>query len=293
MTVVRDGVRSKTYANATKVFDIPGLPIAVMTYGAGALGRRSIASLIDQWIVNRPSFEKTNYTVEEVARNLGQFIFERHREFRESVSKAIEESQKRALSPEPKASEEQYAFNPLEWTTGLIIGGFQPNSMYPWVWTWEEPARPQITAGLCNARPHEGENGEHGPESGLDYWGETKALDRLVRGHDPALLTAITKSGSQMPASKLSELLDQHRWDVIYEGMPIKDAADLAKFVLEVGVGFHRFDQGIPQVGGDLDIAIITRRGVHWADRKQLSRDIAAGSPFRVVNEDPKAEPSE
>ncbi len=37
-----------------------------MTYGLGALGRRSIASLVDEWNTGRSGYEKRRYTVEEV-----------------------------------------------------------------------------------------------------------------------------------------------------------------------------------------------------------------------------------
>jgi hypothetical protein len=65
------------------------------------------------------------------------------------------------------------------------------------------------------------------------------------------------------------------QWDILYEGMPIQDAADLTRFVLQVAVGFERFRAGNPRIGGDLDIAIVTRKIVHWYDRKPLTTALA------------------
>jgi len=183
MTVVTDGPATKTYANAVKIFEVPGLPVGILTYGLGSLGRRSIGILIDEWSANQPSFAKKGYTVQEVAESVGSFVFERHRLFRDKMRLILEENQKHAL--ENGTPESAPLFNELDYATGLIVGGFQPDSMFPWLWAWEEPARPGVSNGLTQVRPHEGENG---PVAGLDYWGETHSLDRLgvradLRGH--------------------------------------------------------------------------------------------------------------
>jgi hypothetical protein len=275
MTVVRDALMAKTYANAEKVFQLTPLPIVVMTYGVGALGRRSIASLVNQWNRNRLPYEKEGYTVEQVARDLGTFVFEQHREHRELVQRRAEQTQTSALRGEG-GDAAPIEFNPLEWTTGLVVGGYQPASVYPWLWTWEEPARPGVPDGLQLARPHEGELGEHGPEPGLDYWGDKRSLDRLVDGRDPALVVDLLDGGYLQPRTGLEEALSGQRWKILYEGMPVKDAADLARFALQVGSGWERFGHGEPSIGGELDIAVITREVVHWYDRKPLSKALSA-----------------
>ena len=277
MTVVRDGPLSKTYANANKVLEIAGLPIAVMTYGLGALGRRSIASLVDEWNVTRPGYEKRSYTVEEVGRDLGRFVFEHHRRHRRLIQAEAEASQARALVGGSAESEPEkpFEFKPMDYLTGLVIGGYQPGSVYPWLWRWEEPVEPGVDGSLEQTRPHEGEEGEHGPASGLDYWGDTRAVERLIYGHDRHLLADLEQTGALTRRDGLEEVVRLHRWDVVYEGMPIQDAADLARFVLQVGVGFEQFREGTPLIGGEIDIAVVTRSKVHWYERKQLARALA------------------
>ena len=290
MTVVREGNRNKTYANANKVFEIPGLRMAVMTYGLGALGRRSIAGLVDEWIAKRPPYEKagTSYTVEQVGRDLGDFVFGYHRRHRALIAAEIQKSQATALRGESDTAAGPTEYDPLDWTTGLVIGGYQPNSPFPWLWRWEEPAGEGIDKGMTQTRPHEGADGEHGPISGLDYWGDTRALNRLVKARDDALFSTLEFRELLTRDSIFEDIVAEHEWDVIYEGMPIKDAADLAQFMLQVGVGFEHFRQGTPGVGGELDIVVITPSGLHWHERKALTRALAPRITSRVVDDAPK-----
>jgi len=291
MTVVRDSAMVKTYANANKVFDILGLPIVVMTYGAGALGRRTIASLVDEWMQQRPAFEKGPYTVEQVARDVGEFVFERHRAHREFLQRHAEESQARALrasTDAERAAIELIEYNPEDWVTGLVIGGYQPKSVYPWLWTWEEPEGPGTGSGLQLARHHEGESGEHGPESGLNIRGDKHALDRLIKGYDRAFIDALREAGLLETGERFEAIATELRWNVVFEGMPIQDAADYVRFLLQVGVGFERFGEGTPKIGGELDIAIITRHVVHWFDRKALTKALAPRSMPGRIDSDPK-----
>ena len=289
MTVVRDGPMVKSYANANKVLEIPGLPIAVMTYGLGALGRRSIASLVDEWNSLRPAFEKQKYTVEEVGRHLGKFVFDHHRQHRELVKAEAQAGQARALRGEADSeSDKPFEFKPMDYTTGLVIGGYQPGSVYPSLWRWEEPVEPGVDGALEQTRPHEGASGEHGPRSGLDYWGDTRAVDRLVYGRDKYLFDDLKRHGALQQADQLDDTLRSHRWNVVYEGMPVQDAADLARFVLEVGVGFEQFREGTPLIGGEIDIAVVTRSGLHWHQRKALTRALAPKLFLRPEEDDPK-----
>ncbi len=116
----------------------------------------------------------------------------------------------------------------MDYLTGLVIGGYQPGSVYPWLWRWEEPVEPGINGSLEQTRPHEGQEGEHGPSSGLDYWGDTRAIERLISGHDRRLFADLEQSGALTQRDGLEDVVRMHRWDVVYEGMAIQDAADLA-----------------------------------------------------------------
>ena len=57
---------------------------------------------------------------------------------------------------------------------------------------------------------------------------------------------------------------------LIHDAMPIQDAIDLAKFLVDLTKNFVRFNPGAQVVGGPVDIAAITKHeGFKWVNRKQ------------------------
>jgi len=278
MTVVKDANLQKTYSHSTKVFELEGLPIVVMTYGLGAFGRRSIGSLIDQWLVDRPVFEKEGYTVEQVAQTLGSFVFEQHRSYLQIVRGQIEKEQVEALTSQSTdagletSRQRAPQFDPKQWITGLVIGGYQPGSSFPWLYTWEEPTPDGRPLKPICQRQHEGPNGEDGPPSGIDYWGDTRALHRLQVGCEQSLLAELQSLKRNRTAERTLDVIKKSEWQIVFEGMPLQDAADLVEFMLQVGCGFERFREGSPQIGGELDIAVVSQFGIHWFKRKALSK---------------------
>jgi hypothetical protein len=280
MTVLRDpeSGSTKQYPNAEKVFDLPNLAIAVMTYGLGAIGRSSIGNLIDEWSETRPTFEKGGYTVKDVAQHLGDFIFARHRQVRKEIEREVVRKQDEALS-NPAAVRETAEYVPAEWTTGLVMGGYQPDCYFPWLYSWEEPERVGVDPGLVCVRKHEGTLGVDGPVPGIDYWGDTVALDRIYRGLDPSLFAEIASHLPQSANVDVKRLLDRHRWPVLFE-MPLQDAIDFAKFMIDLGCNFRRFSPDAPQVGGDADIVVVTRKRIYWPHRKPISTALASVNPI-------------
>jgi hypothetical protein len=63
-------------------------------------------------------------------------------------------------------------------------------------------------------------------------------------------------------------LRDRAMWPIIYEGMPLQDAIDLAVYLVNVTIGHSRFAVGPPVCGGQIDVATITSRGFQWIRRK-------------------------
>ena len=57
--------------------------------------------------------------------------------------------------------------------------------------------------------------------------------------------------------------------EVITPAMPIKDAIDLAEFLVDLTEKFVRFSPGAQTVGGPIEIAAITEHeGFKWIKRK-------------------------
>ena len=65
-----------------------------------------------------------------------------------------------------------------------------------------------------------------------------------------------------------TRLRDRLMWPIIYQGMPIQDAIDLAVYLVNVTIGHSRFALGPPVCGGQIDVAAVTSRGFHWIKRK-------------------------
>jgi hypothetical protein len=77
---------------------------------------------------------------------------------------------------------------------------------------------------------------------------------------------------------KLWEIQQQSsEYSTIYESLSLQDAVDLAEFYIQTTAGFQRFSNMIPNVGGDVDIALITRySGFKWIKCKELSKKLEA-----------------
>ena len=60
---------------------------------------------------------------------------------------------------------------------------------------------------------------------------------------------------------------------LVTPGMPLLDAVDVARFLMETSLAFERLraDRQLKTIGGPVDLAIITRHdGFRWVQRKRL-----------------------
>ena len=219
------------------------LPIALMTWGRGNIGKQSIAALakdlrarldgstgFSEWTIN-----PDDYQIADVASRVRDFFLEELR------------------SPEPspvKQSED----------LGLFVGGFS-----------------------CGARVSESfmisasETSCLGPvpalafEAGAQWWGQQDAISRLLLGfssHTEQALINLGVSPEEAPGY-VEALKSQVATEMISPPMPIQDAIDLAQFLLDTSIKFTRFNPGADTVGGPIEIAAITRHeGFKWVSRK-------------------------
>lgn len=105
----------------------------------------------------------------------------------------------------------------------------------------------------------------------IEWDGQPDACSRLVLGISPATMNVLVASGiSEQDARTLTERLARASQAQILEpSMPAQDAIDLARFLAETTVSFVRFMPGANTVGGDLDIATVTKfEGFRWIERK-------------------------
>lgn len=236
------------YKHGLKVFNLyKGLPLAAMTCGIGNFGSSSIATLAKEfrYQLTRGSAEDAinanNYSIQEVVDRAKTFLFDNR------FSK---------LNPKPQ---DQFEF----W-----IGGY-PSDMSGAFEMWKI-----VFAGGDCLEP------QPMPTPGLYWGGATAPVNRLLLGYDHTLAEALAKAiGVDLNGvdpdklEKLTSLIDlvrSHSQVVMHSPvMPIQDAIDLADFLAETAKRYFRFLPGADIVGGDTDVATITRyEGFRWIRRK-------------------------
>lgn len=234
----------QTYLHADKIVNlIKGIPIGVMVTGNGSIGSESIATLLKDL---RSRLEGTadhawklnrqDYTMQHVAERVREFLFE----------------------------EKAAAVDPGIWMQ-LRICGYSAGRSSPEIW------EVVLRGGECDqpklVQPEQG--------FGVNWDGEYEALDRLVLGVGSGLQAAA--EGLGVPKDQLadvtSKVMDHTRELLALPAMPIQDAIDLARFLVETAVGFVRFSvRTQPKtVGGPVEIAAITKHeGFRWVQRRHF-----------------------
>ena len=72
-------------------------------------------------------------------------------------------------------------------------------------------------------------------------------------------------------ASLVTYLRGKLNVSVVMPTMPVQDAIELASFLTEMSKSYFRFLPGADIVGGDTDIAVVTRHeGFKWIKRKHF-----------------------
>ena len=232
------------YANGDKVFNLlRGRPLCAMTCGMGNLGNASIATLtkelrrrlscpeMGEWYVNPEA-----YTVEEIAAKARQFFFE------ERYS---------ALQPPPTAP------HSFEFWVGGYSSDFEAGHE---VW------KVAIVNGSCGDPVRELEGG-----FGWFAGGQPNAIARLILGYDQGLPQVLAEAG--MDGGSIDAIIGviqaKCELPMVIPTMPTQDAIDLADFLVETTKRFVRFLPGADTVGGETDVAVVTKyEGFKWIRRK-------------------------
>jgi hypothetical protein len=233
------------YAHANKITNLcEGLPLGAMSTGAGGIGNESVETLLKdlrhRFAGSDPAFaewrlDPANYTVEGVATRLRTFLFE----------------EKVLSCPEPTNLQTR-------------ICGYSAGRSLAEVW------EVGIAGGSCPPpRQIMGETG-----FGVSWDGQYEALNRLILGVGFDIGAALAKHGlaPDEAASLQQKLVGELYATLSAPAMPIQDAIDLARFLVETTIGFVRFAVFMPKtVGGAVEIAAITKHeGFQWVQRKSF-----------------------
>jgi hypothetical protein len=238
------------YQNAEKLFNLcKGKPIGVITWGSGSIGLASISTLMKDFRKRQmSSLQEENLSIEKIAFDLSNFIFE-----------------------------EKYNIAFSDWTEkpkiGFIVAGYSHEKSFPEEWKFE------IDDGkLIKPEKIREEN-----EIGIIWNGEPEAISRLILGTSPRIYKILQEniSDKKIYDGIFRTMQEELVAPIIIAPMPIKDAIDVAEFLVDTTINFSKFIPGAPSVGGPIDIAAITKHeGFKWIKRKHYyNNDI---NPFII-----------
>lgn len=222
----------QTFESASKVTQVCDFPIGFMSWGLAGIAGRSIQSLVMEFEYSYAGASETpDHTVQTIAQDLVNFLVARY---------DAEHSQGRPV-------------------LGVLIGGYSDKQFFSEVYS-------------CDI--HQG-NTIHlirqPQEFGVNWYGQTDALGRLISGFDEAAIQELVNRGAdkgiveQWVTDRAAEL------PILFEGMPIQDAIDFADYACNVVIGRWRFGLGSQSCGGAIDIAVIRPNNFDWARRKAAS----------------------
>lgn len=234
-----NSVASNVYRHGNKVFNLyKGLPICAMTAGMASIGDSGIHTLAkDLRKKLKSELQTSKYKIEDVAKCARKFLFE-----------------ERYQAATPLAPPHSLEF----W-----IGGYSADSETPELW------KVVIVNGACDDPSRLNQPSP----SGIWWGGASEPIQRLLVGFDQELESALLAAGMQqadvgqflgMVRAKSARYISDPR-------MPIQDAIDLAEYLVETAKGYYRFLPGADIVGGDTDIAVVTRHErFKWIKRKHF-----------------------
>lgn len=237
------------YNNADKVFNLyKGLPIGVVTWGAGSIGNASIATLakdLRRRLEGRdPDFEAweidtESYCLEDVTKRLCEFVVERYDATYGDSSEIPEEA-----------------------SIGFIVAGYSAGA------DSAEEYRVQVTRG----EPREPELLRQPEEVGVTWGGDPAAISRIVFGVDismPQVLRDHLGVPEEQIQPAMAAIKAALHAPLVQAAMPIQDAIDLAEFLVELTIRYSRFKPGPATVGGPIDVAAVTKHEhFKWIRRK-------------------------
>ena len=236
----------QSYDNANKIFNLyKGLPVGAMTCGAGNIGSASISTLSKDLrerfsageSATNIKINRATYTMREIAEKARAFLLE-----------AIQ------------------AAGVDVWLTYWVFG-YSAGRPLPETWSIKFMGKDCPEPFLL-----QGED-----DIGARWAGEEDALDRLILGRTSAILPSAIKKGVEH--DKALEIISAMGPDLyaalIMPAMPIQDAIDLARYLVETTVGFSGFSiSRAKTVGGPIEIAAITKHeGFKWVARKHFYAD--------------------
>jgi len=236
--VVPNGKLDNIYYNRKKLYNlIKGLPIGIVSFGDGEIGDLTIPLLIRKFrrVINDKNsgnqLNQQNFVMKNVAEDFLSYL-------------------KKELHNANEGGKLQNHD-----IIGFLIGGYSTKADVPELWEIKiEKFRDFLIE-----------------QKGYSWRGQGEIIQRILFGH-------CTKLGSilknhKLPNEVIKSILNQCKQDLsanmIVNTMPIKDAIEVAQFLMHTTIKYYRYRSGLSLVGGSIDIAVITReKGFRWIQRQ-------------------------
>ena len=223
----------KSYPYTQKLFQLQDYSIGVATWGAGAIGGRSIAGLVADF---GASMQVRPQTIQDAATQLNQFI-----------------------SPQYGA---QFATLPAaqQQNLGFWVAGYSTGQAFSELWEVIYPGPLGAGAQIRQVVP---------PTTfGVAWNGVQIPFFRLQRGIDPRLESQLVQLGvSAQVIQQAKQATQGLEMQVIYDSMPVQQAIEFCRYVLNTTIGYNRFEIGSPLTGEPVQLALITQRNpFRWVE---------------------------
>ena len=248
--LINGQVIHQVYNNADKIFHLHRqLPVAAMTWGLGTVGPASISSLSKSFRL-RLMGRDPNYA--EGALDINAFTV---REVARRASRMFAQAAHDAAITEFPAE------------LGYLVVGISSSCDQAEAWLLRfsgkslEPEPEQVLRDI---------------DYGFRAYAQPEAVNRLFNGYDDALAEQLLLAASaqqgltrEQAEQKVDAILSPYRLDPVQPGMPLPDAIQLARFMVETTEGIARFRLGADTVGGPVEVASISpHEGFKWIARK-------------------------
>lgn len=259
-------IPSEHMTHMTKLFSLEPLKAGVMITGITSIGERTIKSLVEEFRTKKSEHIKgENYTVENIAEKLMEHVLQYY--------------------------EKEYPDEKTRPELELILGGYGKDEALPEIYKIELPGK-NIKLQLGTERES---------RFGIVFGGQTKEIQRIVFGTDVGnkfrlwnrhfeLLEKYRKKVCELLKSnnisfeipeftkdELSELsVFAGNWrleefEANWGDFSEQNAIECVDFFVNIMIKSQQFSSGIPSVGGEVHIILITKDKVRFVSREEYS----------------------
>ena len=222
----------KIYQNARKLFRFQDLPIGILVYGIGNIGVKSIRTILREFNKENPISPESSYTVQGAADALLQFMRQKYDE------------NFKTYKPDEKP------------TLGVFVAGYSKDASLGEEWEFQLPD--DNSARI--PRPND--------DFGASWRGLAIPFTRLYFGKDPRAIDELIQNG--VDEDLINKVFGKYQTPVVYPGMPLKDAVNFVRFILNTTIGLNSFEIGAPSCSEPLQVAVIEENKFKWIDKPKL-----------------------